>query len=145
MTQNNSANSEKFYYDNTVVKNFGIASAAWGAISVLVGVLIAIQLFLPAANFGTSFLTFGRLRALHTNGAIFAFVGNLIFMGETTLSLIMQRNLRVRISLKPSCSLFVTKVICQAAFVPATSSGNGNSWRNCAGSSTLENQLGDAA
>lgn len=72
---------ERFYYDNRIVKNFAVASVFWGVIALLVGVLIATQLFLPEANFATSWLTFGRLRALHTNGAIFAFVGNIIFMG----------------------------------------------------------------
>ena len=72
---------EKFFYDNKIVRDFGIASVAWGIISLLVGVLIAVQLFMPEANLGLPFTTFGRLRALHTNGAIFAFVGNLMFMG----------------------------------------------------------------
>lgn len=72
---------ERFYYDNRIVKNFAVASVFWGVIALLVGVLIATQLFMPEANFATSWLTFGRLRALHTNGAIFAFVGNIIFMG----------------------------------------------------------------
>ncbi len=72
---------EKFFYDNKIVRDFGIASVSWGIISLLVGVLIAVQLFMPEANLGLPFTTFGRLRALHTNGAIFAFVGNLMFMG----------------------------------------------------------------
>ena len=72
---------ERFYYDNRIVRNFAVASVTWGVISLLLGVFIATQLFLPEANFGISFLSFGRLRALHTNGAIFAFVGNLLFMG----------------------------------------------------------------
>lgn len=72
---------ERFYYDNRIVRNFGIASVVWGCIALLVGVLIAVQLFWPAANMNNPVTTFGRLRALHTNGAIFAFVGNMIFMG----------------------------------------------------------------
>jgi len=48
---------------------------------MLVGLLIAIQLFFPALNLGLSFTTFGRIRPLHTNAIIFAFVGNAIFMG----------------------------------------------------------------
>ncbi len=74
-------NIERFYYDNAIVKNFAVASVFWGVVGLLVGVLIAVQLFFPEANFGTAQTTFGRLRALHTNGAIFAFVGNIIFMG----------------------------------------------------------------
>ena len=72
---------ERFFYDNKTVRDFGMASIIWGIISLLVGVLIAVQLFMPEANMGLPFTTFGRLRALHTNGAIFAFVGNLMFMG----------------------------------------------------------------
>jgi cytochrome c oxidase cbb3-type subunit I/II len=71
---------ERFYYDNRIVRDFGVASVTWGLIALLVGVYAAIELFWPAANV-VSWLSFGRIRALHTNGAIFAFVGNLIFMG----------------------------------------------------------------
>ncbi|MCX6352130.1 MAG: cytochrome-c oxidase, cbb3-type subunit I [Bacteroidetes bacterium] len=76
---------ERFYYDNKTVRDFGIACVAWGVISLLVGVIIACQLFLPRFypdfDLGLSFLTFGMLIAIHTKGAIFAFVGNMIFMG----------------------------------------------------------------
>src|SRR6185503_2389661 len=68
---------EKFYYDNKIVRDFGIASVTWGIISLLVGVFIASQLYWPGLNV-SPILTFGRLRALHTNGAIFAFVGNMM-------------------------------------------------------------------
>jgi len=77
----NGAEAETFFYDNTVVRNFGIASVLWGIIALLVGLLAAVELFWPAANMGIPYTSFGRIRALHTNGAIFAFVGNLIFMG----------------------------------------------------------------
>ncbi|MCB1660930.1 MAG: cbb3-type cytochrome c oxidase subunit I, partial [Pseudomonadales bacterium] len=53
----------------------------WGVVGMLVGVIIAAQLAMPDLNFGVSFLTFGRLRPLHTNAAIFAFVGNAIYTG----------------------------------------------------------------
>lgn len=72
---------EKFYYDNKIVKNFAIASIFWGVIGMIVGLLIASQLFAPSLNFNIPFLTFGRIRPLHTNAVIFAFVGNAIFMG----------------------------------------------------------------
>jgi cytochrome c oxidase cbb3-type subunit I/II len=72
---------ERFFYDNRIVKNFALASVVWAIVALSVGVLAATQLFWPAANFNTSWLTFGRIRALHTNGAIFAFVANIIFMG----------------------------------------------------------------
>lgn len=72
---------EKFYYDNKIVRNFGIATIVWGIIGMTVGLIAAIQLFHPAANMGNQYTTFGRIRPLHTNAVIFAFVGNAIFMG----------------------------------------------------------------
>ena len=72
---------EKFSYDNKIVKNFAIATLLWGVVGMLVGLIIATQLFYPALNLNTPFLTFGRIRPLHTNTVIFAFVGNAIFMG----------------------------------------------------------------
>ena len=71
---------EKFYYDNKIVRDFGLASVLWGVISLLVGIYIASELYWPALNV-SRIVAFGRLRALHTNGAIFAFVGNMMFMG----------------------------------------------------------------
>ncbi|MCX6264024.1 MAG: cytochrome-c oxidase, cbb3-type subunit I [Bacteroidetes bacterium] len=72
---------ETFYYDNRIVKNFAFATLLWGVVGMLVGLLAAVQMYLPAANFGLPFTTFGRVRPLHTNAVIFAFVGNGIFMG----------------------------------------------------------------
>lgn len=72
---------EKFYYDNKTVRNFGIATIVWGIIGMTVGLLVAIQLYKPGANLGNQYTTFGRIRPLHTNAVIFAFVGNAIFMG----------------------------------------------------------------
>ena len=72
---------EKFYYDNKIVRNFGIASVIWGIIGMLVGLIIAVQLFSPGLNMHNQYTTFGRIRPLHTNAVIFAFVGNAIFMG----------------------------------------------------------------
>ncbi len=72
---------EKFSYDNTIVRNFAIATMVWGIVGMLVGVLAATQLFSPMMNLGNEFTTFGRIRPLHTNAVIFAFVGNAIFMG----------------------------------------------------------------
>lgn len=71
---------EKFYYDNKIVRNFAVATIVWGIIGMTVGLLIAFQLFKPAMNMGTQYTTFGRIRPLHTNAVIFAFVGNAIFM-----------------------------------------------------------------
>ncbi|HMI02245.1 MAG TPA: cytochrome-c oxidase, cbb3-type subunit I [Pedobacter sp.] len=73
--------TEKFYYDNKIVRNFAIATIVWGIIGMTVGLLVAMQLFKPALNMGSQYTTFGRIRPLHTNAVIFAFVGNAIFMG----------------------------------------------------------------
>ena len=72
---------EKFYYDNKSVRNFAYATLLWGVVGMLVGVIIALQLFIPALSFDLPWLTYGRLRPLHTNAVIFAFVGNAIFAG----------------------------------------------------------------
>lgn len=72
---------EKFYYDNKIVRNFGIATVIWGIIGMTVGLIAAIQLYSPGMNMGNQYTTFGRIRPLHTNAVIFAFVGNAIFMG----------------------------------------------------------------
>ena len=68
-------------YDDTPVRQFMVASIFWGIVGMLVGVLVATQLGVWQANFKTSWLTFGRLRPLHTNAVIFAFVGNMMFAG----------------------------------------------------------------
>jgi cytochrome c oxidase cbb3-type subunit I/II len=72
---------EKFSYDNKVVKYFIIATVIFGIVGMLVGLIAATQLFLPQANFGIPYTTFGRIRPLHTNAIIFAFVGNAMFAG----------------------------------------------------------------
>jgi len=74
-------NIEKFSYDNKIVKYFIIATFVFGVVAMLVGITIATQLFYPAANFGIPYTSFGRLRPLHTNAIIFAFVGNAMFAG----------------------------------------------------------------
>ncbi len=72
---------EKFYYDNKTVKMFAYATILWGVVGMLVGLLASIEMFFPAANMSFAPTTFGRLRPVHTNAVIFAFVGNGIFMG----------------------------------------------------------------
>jgi len=75
---------EKFSYDNKIVKNFAYATIIWGITGMLVGLTIATQLAWPDFYndyLPISWLSFGRLRPLHTNAVIFAFVGNGIFMG----------------------------------------------------------------
>ncbi|MEI7734518.1 MAG: cytochrome-c oxidase, cbb3-type subunit I [Ferruginibacter sp.] len=71
---------EKFYYDNKIVRNFAFATVIWGAVGMLVGLWVALQLVFPSLNI-TQYFSFGRLRPLHTNAVIFAFVGNGLFMG----------------------------------------------------------------
>jgi cytochrome c oxidase cbb3-type subunit I/II len=85
---------EKFSYDNVIVKKFAFATLLWGVVGMLVGVLIATQLFAPDLNFQIPFLTFGRIRPLHTNAVIFAFVGNAIFTG---IYYSLQRLLKARL------------------------------------------------
>ena len=72
---------EKFYYDNKIVKAFAYATMTWALVGMLVGVLAAFQLAFPVLNFNYPYTTFGRIRPVHTNAVIFAFVGNGIFMG----------------------------------------------------------------
>ncbi|MBX2887381.1 MAG: cytochrome-c oxidase, cbb3-type subunit I [Ferruginibacter sp.] len=71
---------DKFYYDNRIVKNFAFATIFWGVIGMLVGLWASLQLIFPTLNI-QQFGSFGRIRPLHTNAVIFAFVGNGIFMG----------------------------------------------------------------
>ena len=72
---------DKFYYENKLPKLFAIASIFWGAVGMLLGVIAAFQLAYPILNFSDYLphLAFGRLRPVHTNAVIFAFVGNGIF------------------------------------------------------------------
>lgn len=77
---NNSMQVEKFYYDNRIVKNFAYATILWGVVGMLAGLWVSLQLIFPSLNI-TEYGTLGRLRPLHTNAVIFAFVGNGIFMG----------------------------------------------------------------
>ncbi|HHI81082.1 MAG TPA: cytochrome-c oxidase, cbb3-type subunit I, partial [Planctomycetes bacterium] len=89
-------------YDDVSVKNFMWASIGWGLIAVLVGLLAALQLSFWQLNFGLPWLTFGRIRPLHTNAAIFALVGNMIFAGVYYST---QRLCKVR-----TASDFLTKI-----------------------------------
>lgn len=84
---------EQFYYDNKIVKMFFIATIVWGVVGMLVGVLVAFLFIFPNYLGDISFLSFGRLRPLHTNAVIFAFVGNGFFVG---MYYSMQRLLKTR-------------------------------------------------
>lgn len=72
---------EQFYYDNKIVRKFINATVFWGIVGMSVGLLLAFMFLFPNLTDGISWLSFGRLRPLHTNAVIFAFVGNAIFAG----------------------------------------------------------------
>lgn len=72
---------EQFYYDNKIVKKFTYATLFWGIIGMSIGLLLAFFYLFPNLTDGVSWLSYGRLRPLHTNAVIFAFVGNAIFAG----------------------------------------------------------------
>jgi cytochrome c oxidase cbb3-type subunit I/II len=74
-------NIETFRYDNRIVRAFALATLLWGLVGTAAGLLAACQLFWPDLNLDTPFTTFGRIRPLHTNAVIFAFVGNGMFTG----------------------------------------------------------------
>ena len=76
-----STHVETFSYDDAIVRKFLWATVIWGLVGFTVGLLIALQLANPWFNFNTEWLSFGRLRPLHTNAVIFAFAGNAIFTG----------------------------------------------------------------
>jgi len=70
---------ERFVYDDQIVRMFLLATLVWGVVAFAAGLVIAAQLVFPALNLGLEYTSFGRLRPLHTNAAIFAFAGNAIF------------------------------------------------------------------
>ena len=72
---------QQFYYDNKIVKKFLYASILFGVVGMLVGLLLALMYLFPNITEGIPWLSYGRLRPLHTNAVIFAFVGNAIFAG----------------------------------------------------------------
>jgi len=72
---------QQFYYDNKIVKKFLYASILFGVVGMLVGLTVAFMFLFPNMTDGIPWLSFGRLRPLHTNAVIFAFVGNAIFAG----------------------------------------------------------------
>jgi len=81
-------------YNYTVVRQFAIMTVIWGIVGMLVGVVIAAQLAWPALNFDIPWLTFGRLRPLHTNAVIFAFGGSALF---ATSYYVVQRTCQARL------------------------------------------------
>ncbi|MBS3785396.1 MAG: cytochrome-c oxidase, cbb3-type subunit I [Gammaproteobacteria bacterium] len=81
-------------YNDKVVRQFTIMTVVWGIVGMLVGVLIAAQLLWPALNFELPWLTYSRLRPLHTNAVIFAFGGSALF---ATSYYVVQRTCGVRL------------------------------------------------
>ncbi|HKJ17055.1 MAG TPA: cytochrome-c oxidase, cbb3-type subunit I [Xanthomonadales bacterium] len=81
-------------YNDKVVRQFTVATVLWGIVGMLVGVIIAAQLWLPALNFDIAWLSYGRLRPLHTNAVIFAFGGSALF---ATSLYVVQRTCHVRL------------------------------------------------
>ncbi len=81
-------------YNYKVVRQFAIMTVVWGIVGMLVGVLIAAQLVWPELNFDTPWLTFSRLRPLHTNAVIFAFGGSALF---ATSYYVVQRTCQTRL------------------------------------------------
>jgi cytochrome c oxidase cbb3-type subunit I/II len=72
---------QQFRYDNKIVRNFIYASLLFGVVGMSVGLLVAFFYFFPNLTDGIPWLSYGRLRPLHTNAVIFAFVGNAVFAG----------------------------------------------------------------
>ena len=89
-------------YSDTVVRLFSLAAVLWGVVGMLVGVIIAAQLTWPELNLGISFLSYGRLRPLHTNAVIFAFGGCVLF---ATSYHVVQRTCQTRLFL-PKLAMF---------------------------------------
>ena len=86
---------QQFQYDNKIVKNFIYATILWGVVGMTVGLMIAFLFVFPNYMEGISWLSFGRLRPLHTNAVIFAFVGNAMFAG---IYYSLQRLLKARMA-----------------------------------------------
>lgn len=85
---------QKFNYDNAIVRNFIIATVVWGVVALLVGLVAALQLAFPWFNMGMEYISFGRIRPVHTNAVIFAFIGNAMFAG---IYYSLQRVLKARL------------------------------------------------
>jgi cytochrome c oxidase cbb3-type subunit 1 len=85
----------KAQYNDTVVRQFAIMTVVWGIVGMLAGVFIAAQLIWPQLNFDLPFLTYSRLRPLHTNAVIFAFGGSGLF---ATAYYVVQRTCHVRLA-----------------------------------------------
>ena len=85
---------QRGYYNDKVVRQFSMMTVVWGIVGMLVGVYIAAELYWPQLGFDQSWLSYGRLRPLHTNAVIFAFGGSALF--ATSLH-VVQRTCHVRL------------------------------------------------
>ncbi|MBN9371540.1 cytochrome-c oxidase, cbb3-type subunit I [Hydrogenophaga sp. YM1] len=94
MAVNNKASADPTVYNDKVVRQFALATVFWGVVGMLVGVIIAAQLTWPALNLGIEWLSYGRLRPLHTNAVIFAFGGCGLFAASYY---VVQRTSQVRL------------------------------------------------
>src|SRR6266545_2724704 len=94
LTRRERSMPEQGTYNYTVVRQFTVMTVVWGLVGMLVGVLIAAQLIWPELNFDTPWLTYGRLRPLHTNAVIFAFGGSALF---ATSYYVVQRTCHARL------------------------------------------------
>src|SRR4029077_14348886 len=88
-----SAATSQSNYNYNVVRQFAIMTIVWGIVGMLVGVIIAAQLMFPDLTYGIPWLSYGRLRPLHTNAVIFAFGGCALF---ATSYYVVQRTCHVR-------------------------------------------------
>jgi len=83
-------------YNDTVVRQFALMTVIWGIVGMTVGALIAAQLLFPALNFDIPWLSYGRLRPLHTNAVVFAFGGSALFASSYY---VVQRTCHVKLFL----------------------------------------------
>ncbi len=97
------APAQQGIYSDTVVRLFSLAAVLWGVVGMLVGVIIAAQLTWPELNFGLPWISFGRLRPLHTNAVIFAFGGCALM---ATSFHVVQRTCQTRL-FAPKLAMFV--------------------------------------
>src|SRR5512142_146943 len=93
-----SASASAPTYNDAVVRNFALAAVLWGVVGMTVGVFIAAQLAWPELGYGVPWLSYGRLRPLHTNAVIFAFGGCALF---ATSFHVVQRTSQVRLFAGP--------------------------------------------
>ena len=111
----NTSMNEK--YDDQIIRCFLVAALFWGAVGMLIGVFIALQLAYPSLNFDLPWTSFGRVRPVHTSGVIFGFGGNVLF---ATSLFVVQRTSSVKLAW-PSVARFV--FIGYQAFLVIAASG----------------------